>query len=181
MIWSTPPGGPIGPGSAFRPVVAACCLPLAAFLGACSSDSGDDAAADAAVATYADGSAEQADASSGSDAPGEGGATAAEEERPLPGAVVVTYWHWNGAGGVIEAAGFVDAWVEDGGTCVLTLTRGGTVLSGEGSALSDANTTSCGTLRVPVPAGDGGDWEAVLAYESPAGRSSSEPFTVTVP
>jgi hypothetical protein len=164
-----------------RPLLAACVLALAGSLGACSSDSVEEAAADGAVATYADGSTEQTDTSSGSDSQGDGGATATDEEGPLPGTVVVTYWHWDGDGGAVEAAGFVDAWVEDGGTCSLTLTRDGTVLSGDGPALSDANTTSCGTLRVPVAAGNGGDWQAVLAYESPAGRSSSEPFTVTVP
>lgn len=182
MIWSTPTGAPSGgSGSSFRPLLAACSLALMASLGACASDSVEEAGADGAVATYADGSTDQRDTSSGSDSPGENGATADDEERRVPGDVVVTYWHWSAEGGAVEAAGFVDAWVEDGGTCTLTLTRDGTVLSGEGPALSDANTTSCGTLGVPVPAGNAGDWEAVLAYESSAGRSSSEPFTVTVP
>lgn len=170
-------GGPTARGSMRRPLLAVCGLALVASLGACSSDPTDEAAANGAGPTYADGSTEPTGSSSGTDAAGE----TASGEEPATGGVVVTYWHWNGDAGAVEAAGYVDGVIEDGGTCTLTLTRSGTVLSGDAPAISDASSTSCGTVGVPVPAGNAGDWEAVLAYESSAGRSSSETFTVTVP
>ena len=194
MIWSTPPGPPSGRPAArvtpLRAVPAASGLALMAALGACSADLVDESGDAGAVPTYADGSTEQTDTSSRSDSGGDSGddgggdsgvIPADEEQQTAVGDVVVTYWHWNSDAGAVEAAGFVDALVEDGGTCTLTLTRGATVLSREGPALSDANTTSCGLLGVPVPGGNGGDWAAVLSYESPTGQGGSEPFKVTVP
>jgi hypothetical protein len=91
--------------------------------------------------------------------------------------LVVTYWTWDG-GATLEAGGYVSDRVESGGRCTLTLTRGGTVLAGDSQAYPDSSTTACGSVRVSVPSRRGGDWEAVLSYESSSSRIDSAPFTV---
>jgi hypothetical protein len=185
MIWSrisgAPAGGPTGSRAALRPVLAACGLALVASLAGCSSDATDEASAEgsAAVPTYAADQPESAAPPAATGGDQQSGESTAPPPRPAPGDVVVTYWAFDGATGAVEAGGYVDGITEDGGTCTLTLTRGDTVLTGDGPALSDANTTSCGTVRVTVPAGATDDWQAVLGYRSSSGRSSSEPFTVT--
>jgi hypothetical protein len=171
--------GQAGSGASRRRLLAVAGLVLAGALGACSSDPTAEASAEGgADATYADGSTESSDSAPAGTADTKGDA-APVEETPAPGSVAVTYWHWNTTAGTVEVAGFVDGLTEDGGTCTLTLTRGATVLTGDGPALSDAASTSCGMVEVTVPAGNAGDWEAVLAYESPTASASSDTFTVT--
>ena len=158
---------------------------LAVSLRGCSSDGTDEAARTAsAIPTYATDAPRTAGASASAtqrdDQGHSGSATASQQEDPAPGDVVVTYWNWDSTAGAVQVSGYVDGVTEDGGACTLTLRREGTELTGKGDALSDASTTSCGTISVTVPAGNAGDWQGVLDYRSSSGHSRSEPFTVTV-
>jgi len=154
-------------------------------LSACSSDDADEAAQTSAIPTYAtDAPRSTAAPSSGThgdeDGSSRSASSSAEAEEPAPGDVVVTYWNWDSSAGAVQVSGYVDGVTEDGGSCTLTLSRSGTELTGKGDALSDASTTSCGTISVTVPAGNAGDWQGVLDYRSSSGHSRSAPFTVTV-
>lgn len=85
-------------------------------------------------------------------------------------------------GGAVEVSGFVPGVVEDGGRCVLVLSRAGTdVVSVAGEAFADAQSTSCALLSVPVDRLAPGEWTARLDYRSDASAGSSSPQTVDVP
>jgi len=94
--------------------------------------------------------------------------------------VTITYYGWNTASGQVQVGGFVGGVVEDGGTCTLTLTKGGTKVTGTSEAVADATTTSCGEVAVPGDEVPAGTWTAVLAYSSDGHSGTSEPVDVEV-
>lgn len=149
-----------------RPSVLLPALAVLALAAGCSG--GDGTGAERRGLTYADGSGQGSGAA-------ESPVAGADTDPP---AVVVTYTGWDAGTGAVEVAGYVPDIIEDGGTCTLTLTRGAEVVSAEGPALSDATTTSCGTVDVQLPATGEGHWNARLAYSSSSSRSTSETFTV---
>jgi hypothetical protein len=95
--------------------------------------------------------------------------------------VVVTQAGWAASGQGVEVVGFVTGVVEDGGTCRVTLTRGGQSFSAEREGSADATTTACGSLEVGNAQMDVGEWQAVLSYESARSAGSSAPVPVLVP
>jgi hypothetical protein len=103
--------------------------------------------------------------------------------RPAPRRVDVatTYSGWDAATSGVIAGGYVTGVIEAGGTCTLTLTRGGTVATGTSQAVPDARTTSCGEVRVDGGALSAGQWSGVLSYRSGAATGASAPFAVVVP
>jgi hypothetical protein len=92
-----------------------------------------------------------------------------------------TYSGWDPGAASVVAGGFIADVVENGGTCTLTLTRDGVVVSGTAEATADASTTSCGEVRVGDPDLDSGAWDAVLSYSSARSTGESDVFTVVVP
>jgi hypothetical protein len=80
----------------------------------------------------------------------------------------------------VDAGGYLAGTIERGGDCTLTITRGQQSFTGSSKAFEDATSTSCSSVRVPVPAGLDGEWQAVLRYESVTTEAVSAPFPVTV-
>jgi hypothetical protein len=93
--------------------------------------------------------------------------------------VLLTYAGSDQGTGTVQAGGFVAGVLEDGGTCTLTLTRGGQEVSATSAATADATTTVCGLLETP-PGIAAGTWHAVLAYESSDAAGTSRSTEVTV-
>ncbi len=109
------------------------------------------------------------------------GAPSTTPSGPAPVAVNVTWSGWDDTTATVLAGGFVGDVVESGGTCTLTLTLGGVVVTGESPAEPDATSTSCGEVVVPGSGLAAGTWEAVLSYSSGRSAGQSAPFTVVVP
>lgn len=158
-----------------RGLLLAVTVPLLAGLPACSGSDPDmetvpaDATVGAApvapptpIETYADGR----DAS-----------PAGEDERSADPEVVVTFVDWDADDRSVDAGGYVSTIASDG-RCTLRLVQGDRELTGEGEAVPDATTTSCGSLLVDVPAGLEGTWQGVVEYESESVSAVSEPFSV---
>ena len=96
--------------------------------------------------------------------------------------VHITYKGWEDATGSVEVGAYVEGLVEDGGTCTLILTQGGTEVTASASGLADASTTSCGAgLSVPGAELTPGTWTAVVDYESSTSSGSSDSVEVEVP
>jgi hypothetical protein len=96
--------------------------------------------------------------------------------------VVVSSAGVDPGGGALEVSGFVPGLVEDGGRCVLVLSRAGEDdVSVEQEALGDAQSTSCGLLSVPVDRLSPGTWTARLDYRSDDSSGSSDDVEVVVP
>jgi hypothetical protein len=164
---------------------------LLASVGACTGGSGEPAAASrTAPAGVTTGAAPTAPPSplptwatgeeSSSAAPGTTSSGHASSVPTVSAEVVVTFSQWNAGRGVVEAGGYVGGTNESGGRCTLTLTHAGSRVSGGADAHADATTTWCSNIQVAVPQGEDGDWQAVLAYESPSVHATSAPFTVSV-
>jgi hypothetical protein len=94
--------------------------------------------------------------------------------------VVLTYAAFDQASAAVQANGFVAGVIEDGGTCTLTLTKGGTKVTATSTAAADATTTSCGLLQTPDRPAPG-KWDAVLTYSSNGVHGKSGVMEVTVP
>lgn len=113
--------------------------------------------------------------------PTEAGSVATDPPRPQGAEVVLTRAGWDEGTGAVQAAGYVSPVVEDGGTCTLELSRGGSTRTAEAAAEPDATTTICAGLTVPGGQLSAGEWTAVLRYRSPGVEASSEPLVVEVP
>jgi hypothetical protein len=101
---------------------------------------------------------------------------------PQPKAtLVVTYSGWDEATKSVQASGYLPGAAEDGGTCTLTLTRGGTTVTGTVAGTANVTNTSCGGLIVPGSRLSSGTWSAVVSYRSSTSSGSSAPVQVTVP
>lgn len=94
--------------------------------------------------------------------------------------VVLTYADWDGDAG-ISAAGYVADTVEQGGTCTLTLSRGGNSVEVSTEAVADASSTACGALTVPAAQLSAGTWTSVLKYSSTTSAGTSQSMQVKVP
>lgn len=80
--------------------------------------------------------------------------------------------------GAVEVAGLVPGVVQNGGTCTATVTVGGDEHSASVEALADVSSTTCGTIRVPAPAGPA---TARLAYRDATGASVTSPSVEVAP
>jgi hypothetical protein len=94
--------------------------------------------------------------------------------------VSVTFYGWNPDTQAVEVGGYVTGVVEDGGTCTLTLTKGGKTVTGSTKALPDASTTACGAVTVPGDEVSAGTWRAVLSYSSAGHTGTAEAVDVEV-
>ncbi len=96
--------------------------------------------------------------------------------------VVVSFVALEPGGRAVEASGSLPGLIEDGGRCVLVLSREGRDdVSAEVPASADAQSTSCGLLSVPVDRLSPGTWTARLDYRSAGSSGSSADVTVDVP
>jgi hypothetical protein len=94
--------------------------------------------------------------------------------------VTITYFGWDPDADQVQVGGYVGGVVEEGGVCTLTLTKGGTTVTGQRSAVANAATTSCGELSVPGAELGAGTWQAVLSYSSSGHAGTSESVDVEV-
>ncbi len=101
--------------------------------------------------------------------------------QPSSTQVVLTYVSFDAAGGGVIAGGYEAPVVEDGGTCTLTLTRGGVTVTATSPASADATTSVCDNLTVDRSELAAGTWTAVLGYQSGAAHRQSVQKTVEVP
>ncbi|MGY1783998.1 hypothetical protein [Geodermatophilus sp. SYSU D00698] len=96
--------------------------------------------------------------------------------------VVVSYAGVEPGGTALEVAGFVPGLNENGGRCVLVLSRSGQgEVSVGGEAFADAQSTSCVPLSVPIGQLSAGTWTVRLDYRSDATSGSSNEMEVVVP
>lgn len=79
-----------------------------------------------------------------------------------------------------ELSGVVVGVIEDGGSCVFTLSRAGVDVTRSQSGLADAAGTSCGSVSVPRTDLSPGAWSATLTYTGSAGVVASSAADVTV-
>ena len=112
------------------------------------------------------------------------GAPVATDEPPVATGsevpVTVTFHGWNPTSQEVEVGGYVEGVVEDGGVCTLTLTKGGTTVTGRADASADAATTACGAVTVPGDEVSAGTWTAVLGYASDEHSGTSDAVDVEV-
>ncbi|MBM7805808.1 hypothetical protein JOD57_001645 [Geodermatophilus bullaregiensis] len=115
------------------------------------------------------------------DPPAEDPGDAGTPDDPADVDVVITYSGVEPGTATLEVAGFA-AVVEDGGECVLTLSRSGhDDVRVEGAGTPDVRTTACGALSVPVGGLAPGEWTARLAYRSATSSGTSPSQTVEIP
>ena len=93
--------------------------------------------------------------------------------------VSTTYAGWDDTAHQAVVAGFVTGVIEDGGTCTVTVTKGGRSVKAVTTASADAQNTACGD--VTVPGLDSGSWSAVLSYRSATATGKAAAVTVVVP
>jgi hypothetical protein len=116
--------------------------------------------------------------------PTDGQSIATDGPAPTAGgevAPLITQAGWATSGTVVEVSGFVSGVVEDGGTCLVTLTHGGDTVTASREGLADATTTACGVIELGDPDMSSGWWQAVLSYESKTSSGTSDPVDVLVP
>lgn len=103
--------------------------------------------------------------------------------KPTPGAPkssvtpIMTTWS---ATPNVEVRGYVPGINEDGGTCTLTLTKGGQTVTASGAATPDATTVSCGLITINWGKLSPGAWSATLSYSSPHYEGGSNSNTINV-
>lgn len=122
----------------------------------------------------------------GASSPSTAGSGDAGPSAPATGAVrtvpvQITISDWNAAKGQAEVDAFVPGAVISGGTCTLTLTRGGTHRQAEHSAVTTPSSTSCGLITIARSRLAPGDWQAVVRFQAPTATGASDPVTITVP
>jgi cytoskeletal protein RodZ len=116
-------------------------------------------------------------------------ATDSTPETPTPSAAptsgkksvtpVMTSWGPNGDQDA-QARGFVPGITEEGGTCTLTLTKGGVTVTESKEATPDASTVSCGLITIDRSRLTTGSWTATLSYSSTKSEGKSSPNTIEV-
>lgn len=95
--------------------------------------------------------------------------------------VTPTYSGWDRPTSGVVVGGVVTGVIEDGGTCTVTLTRGGATAEGSSDGVPDARGTSCAEIRVPGDQLSSGEWSAILSYRSGTATGRSASFSVVVP
>lgn len=93
--------------------------------------------------------------------------------------VTTTISGWDASSRTAKVAGYANV-VEQGGTCTLSLTAGGTVVTATTTAHPDASTTSCGLILASDPRLTPGPWTATLTYTSSTSTGKSTPLTIEV-
>jgi hypothetical protein len=83
--------------------------------------------------------------------------------------------------GSLSVNGYVSGVVENGGTCILTLTDSASKsVTTTRQAIADATTTTCGESAVALSKLHSGTWKAVLSYSSATSVGASEPVNIEV-
>jgi hypothetical protein len=95
--------------------------------------------------------------------------------------VLLTYSGWNASAAQVEVDGYVPGVAEDGGTCTLTLTKGGASVTASVPGTENVADTDCGGAAVPGSKLSQGSWTAVLNYDSATTHGASSPVEVQVP
>ena len=93
---------------------------------------------------------------------------------------IITVIRQSSAGADLRVNSYVPGVVEDGGTCTLSLSNGGQIVSGSNKSFHDAQDTNCGQIIIDGGKLSPGDWQAVISYTSSSseGKSKSESIEV---
>lgn len=84
-------------------------------------------------------------------------------------------------GANVSASGYVSGVVEDDGTCVFTFSNGLEEVVAESTGITDARSTSCGTVQVPAESFVRGSWTVTLSYMSEIAEAVSKPVGLEIP
>lgn len=124
-----------------------------------------------------------ADAGRGEDVATEDRDAVQTDAAPTGPELVVTFAEFDAAARSIVAGASVQGLVEEGGTCVLSVSpaTGGGALTVERTAEAGPSSTDCGALEVPLPDEATGTWRVEVAYASPGTRVTSPGTEVQVP
>lgn len=95
--------------------------------------------------------------------------------------LVVTYSGWNTDTSAVEVGGFVPGISESGGSCTLTLTKGGETATATAPVDAEPSQTTCGALAVPGSELAPGTWSAVVTFDSSGSHAESAAVEVAVP
>jgi len=87
---------------------------------------------------------------------------------------------WNPDATSFTLNGFVEGVVESDGTCKLTLTNGGKVVTATHNSFANATNTSCGQIKVAKGSLYAGTWQAVLSYSSSTSQGTSSATSIEV-
>lgn len=120
---------------------------------------------------------------------GDPGPTAEPTDEPfnpaasstIPGAsAVLTLANWDASAGTVLVGGFVSGVMEDGGTCLFTVTASDTsdTRSVQTQGAFNVDSTTCGSHDVEVPNSQTGQFRVRLVYSNSAGTAMSDAITV---
>jgi hypothetical protein len=93
---------------------------------------------------------------------------------------VISSWGQDPGSKDLEIAAFVPGIYEDGGTCILTLTKAGVVLTKTTAGHKDVNRTSCEPFTIAQDELTTGAWKAVIHYDSVTASGSSNQEMINV-
>lgn len=84
-------------------------------------------------------------------------------------------------GSEIEVISYVPGISEDGGKCILVLTRGSDTVTREVSANRNSRTTDCEAFKLQRSDFiSGGDWGLIVTYESSSTKGESDKSTINI-
>jgi hypothetical protein len=83
----------------------------------------------------------------------------------------------------LTVGGFVSGVSESGGTCQyeVSSTTTGVVVKVTNDGVQNAQTTSCGSVQIPIGKFTRGSWQVVLKYSSAAATATSRALGVQIP
>jgi hypothetical protein len=125
-----------------------------------------------------EGESPQAPKPGGTSDPGSGTGTASQKKKVTP---EITSVRQASAGSALEIRAFIPKILEEGGTCMATLTRGASKVSGSSSGFVNVSHTTC--RRIEIPAAEfpaAGNWTLTVSYKSSTSEGASAAQTVEV-
>lgn len=84
-------------------------------------------------------------------------------------------------GAHVSASGYVSGVIEEGGTCSFEFSNGIDTVLADTDGITDARSTSCGTVQVPAESFVRGSWTVTLSYASETAEAVSEPVGLEIP
>lgn len=108
-----------------------------------------------------------------------------QNSEPQPGqkksfTPVIASFGQNPNTGNVEVSAYVNGIFEDGGSCTLTLTKGGQSVSASKPATPSAQNVSCGFVTIEKSRLSSGSWQATMSYTSAVAAGTSQPVTIEV-
>ncbi len=93
---------------------------------------------------------------------------------------VITSWGQDPTTKIVDASGYVAGIYEAGGNCTLTLEKSGQKITESKEAIKDAQTVSCGVIKIDSGRLSAGIWSATLTYSSSTSQGTSQAVNIEV-